>query len=912
MPKVLQTLQKFLDALKGTHNDPTLLARWTPSMETQINVAAGSGEPVEGKRNTYTDGSQEWWNIRIPKHANTEPEFRDYDLKWSLAEHADAIGCTGWDWVAKTSRWVGFDFDSITGHAAGVGVTDEELDRVRAAASALPWVEVRRSTGGSGLHLYVYFDAAGVGTSNHTEHAALGRAILGLMASETGFDFASQIDVCGGNMWIWHRKMTEANRGLALIKAAERNLGGTDLPSNWRDHIEVVQRRRAKVRVGGVEDAHLDPFEALASSRRVVPLDESHKAVLDALRNSGFTSVWVPDHHLLQTHTRALQNLQDDADMRIAGFFKTKSEGRDPGTANCFLFPLDNGGWKVYRFGPGIAEAETWEQDGDGWTTCYFNRAPTIKIACRAMGGIEDAEKGGFVFDSAEQALKAAKALGQKNVPIPDDMLGRETRLKAHKDGRLVMLIAKQSDDSGMKKNGWLAKKDYWVQVFNTRIESSRTSELDQTNYDTYVRVLVSPNSDLAGYRIKDKEGSWNRASREVAKGALIRLGMAKPEAEVVLASVEHEPWKLVNVPFQPEFPGNRMWNYGAAQFSYQPAESSEDNPHPHWDRILRHCGQDLDLALRDLDWAQKANIRTGGDYLLHWAACMFREPYERLPFLFFYGDQNSGKSIYWEALELLMTAGVVSADRALTNQGDFNGEIANGVLAVIEEKNMAISPGAYNRLKDWTTNHTLWIRRMRTDTYAQANTLHFVQTANERENCTIKPGDTRITMFYVPMLQPGDEIPKPILKDRLREEAPYFMRTVMDLQLPPMMGRLRLPMVTNSTKARAEEASRNPLESFIAECCHYVIGELVPIKDFYARFIDWLDEADYDSSAKSQWASKSRIVKELPHRFPYGTGTDNKRLIGNIAFDNKPPKPDACEWIEKHGRLTKKKVESE
>ena len=95
---------------------------------------------------------------------------------------------------------------------------------MKQAACALPYVEVRRSTGGGGIHLYVYFDDAGVPTANHTEHAALARCILGMMSAEVGFDFASAIDACGHVMWIYHRKMTAENRGLEIIKPAAKRL----------------------------------------------------------------------------------------------------------------------------------------------------------------------------------------------------------------------------------------------------------------------------------------------------------------------------------------------------------------------------------------------------------------------------------------------------------------------------------------------------------------------------------------------------------------------------------------------------------------------------------------------------------------------------------------------------------------
>ena len=70
-----------------------------------------------------------------------------------------------------------------------------------------------------------------------------------MMSSECNFDFASQIDCCGGVMWIWHRKMTAENHGLEIIKPATKVLTAADLPANWRDHIEVVTRKRSKVRV---------------------------------------------------------------------------------------------------------------------------------------------------------------------------------------------------------------------------------------------------------------------------------------------------------------------------------------------------------------------------------------------------------------------------------------------------------------------------------------------------------------------------------------------------------------------------------------------------------------------------------------------------------------------------------------
>lgn len=908
MPQVTQAISSFLTAKKRTHNGPDLLERYLqygPFMETQVNVAAGDGEPVDGKRSTYSDGLDTWWNIRIPKRADSDPEFKDYKLEWPLDTHAEAIGSTGWDWSARRSRWFGYDFDSITGHAAGVGIGDEELERVREAACALPWVEVRRSTGGNGLHLYVLCSEAGVPTENHTIHAALGRAILGIMSSETGFDFARHVDACGGNMWIWARKMTTENRGLSLVKAAERCIGDDELPANWRDHIEVVKGTRSKIRVSGVEDKDQDPFDALANGRRIVQLDDQHKKIIDELRRLKGSVLWVPDYHLLQTHTAMLQTLMDEhgKELGLKGFFQTNSKGKDLGQPNCFLFPLDDGAWKVYRFSQGINETTTWEQDNAGWTTCYFNHAPNLKIAARAMGGIEDAEKGGFLFSTVADAQSAAKALG-RDLPIPERGYGdREVTLKAHKDGRLVAQVARREGDEGMKDKGWAAKKGYWTQVFETKADQ-RNGDLSSLDFDNSIRALKSASSERAGWVVADHAGEWVRCATTEARLKLLALGHSKNEADIVLGLAGEKNWKLVNLPFQPEYPGDRQWNMDAAQYRFQPAQlGDEEAPfHPHWDMILKHCGQDLDEPLKELEWARGANIKSGAEYLRMWAACMLREPYEKLPYLFFYGEQNSGKSIFHEALSLLMTKGVAAADRALTNSNDFNGELSNAVLAYIEEKDIAKSAGAYNKLKDWVTSPTIWIRKMRTDAYSQANTLHFVQCANERDALTIKPKDTRIVVMFVPSLDQGQEIPKTVLIDRLQAEAPHFMRTLVDLTLPPMLGRLRLPVVSTENKQRAEDSARTPLEVFLDEQCHEVPGEMMPFSEFFERYKAWLDEEDLED--KGKWVWKAHVSKHMPSKYPFGVYHSNQRYVGNLSFEEKAPKPDAQPIVLKDGKL--------
>ncbi len=878
---VTEAIKVFLKS-RSLPANTDLVARWTPALETQVNVAPGNGEAVEGKRTTWSDGINQWWNIRLPKNANDMPEWQDYELKFPFELHAEAIGCTGWDWKAPCSRWVAFDFDSITTHAKGVGVTDEDLERVKAAAEALPYVETRKSTGGSGVHLYVYFDAEGVPTANHTEHAALARCILGMMSSETNFDFASQIDCCGGVMWLWARKMTAENHGLELLNPATQELSLADLPANWRDHIEVVQKKRSKVRINGVADDQMETFDALASSHKSIPLDASHKAQIEELMRSGFTTLWISDQHLLQTHTCALKDLIENpatkAELKLIGYYKTNSEGKDKGSPNCYLFPLPNGAWKVYRFSQGISEADTWEQDGHGWTTCYFNRTPDLSTAARALGGMKDPDKPTeFIFDSTAKALETAAILGQK-IDVMEKMMKREARLRTAKDGNLIVEIAKEDDDEKMK--GWINKKDKWVRVFDTKTANPDGDDsLDYADYDHKLREVMTPAKGPAGW-VYSKDGIWYHEEKDNIKLALLHEGLTEAEAKVVLGGCVKKSWNLVSLPFHPEYPGGRQWNMDAPQLVYQPAvlgDNDEAPVHPHWDKILTHVGQDLDAAIRQAPWAQQVGIKSGAQYLLCWIANMIRYPLERLPYLFLFGPENSGKSIFHESLALLMTKGCVSADRSLTTE--FNGELANCVLAYVEEKDISKAKGALNKIKDLVTSDTIPIRRMRCDQYEQVNTTHWVQCANKRENCPVFPGDTRITVIHVPDLLPEQEIAKKKLKELLKDEAPHFMYSVMNCELPEPSGRLRMPVAITESKMRSESENRSALEEFIEECCFEAPGVLTLFRDFFDKFYENLTENE-----RGEW-TKNRALKEMPIRFPSGRGEGNKKYIANISL---------------------------
>ncbi|MEM7314965.1 MAG: primase-helicase family protein, partial [Planctomycetota bacterium] len=737
------------------------------------------------------------------------------------------------------------------------GVTEAELEKVREAARSIPWVECRKSTGGKGLHLYVYF-APGIKTETHTEHAAVARCILQQMSEIAGFDFANKVDVCGGNMWIWHRKHTPENEGLKLLKAATELY--EQLPINWKRHVDVVSRRRTRVAVD-VEDQ--DAFDKFTAASARVDLDDTHKRIIKELAKTGYTTTWVPDHWCLQTHTGAFDELFNMGD--IDGVYQTSSECKDKGKVNCYAFPVKDGAFRIYRFGR-VDEAPTWVTDKHTW--CYFNTPPTFEMAVRASGGRK--LKQGFAFDTATQAIKAIECL-DTTVELPNPLKNRPAKLIPHGKSEIELLVERNKEKDAISLP-WEPKRGGWWQLY-IELGVQLTEHIDVST-DAFFRILVTPGSEgkSQNYCLSDS-GKWISQAVSHAKPYLQAvLDCPRTEVDLHFGRATKSCWERVSLPFQDEFPGGRRWNKDAAQLLVRPTDEPGDTT--HWDKILTHCGSGLDEALAELEWAKKANITTGADYLRALIACYIRCPFEPTPYLFLYGPENSGKSILWESLQLLMT-GVVRAERPIIGRED-NGELEGAIVGVLEEVDVTKSKGALERIKGYVTSPTILIRRLYRDAFMVPNTLHWIHTAQRAHCVPVFPGDTRITMVFVPELTA--EIPKSILTERLRGEAPAFLRQLLNLELPPVMGRLRIPVVETRQKAAAQGTNATEIEQFITECCKGSASRM-KLPDFAQAFRDWLPVDE-----RAQWNSR-RIKREFPDAYSIIQGAGNYLYIHGLVW---------------------------
>ncbi len=865
-----------------THAD--LSSLYNTSMEVQVNVAREGGKQIDagdlkGRAfNAFTDGETVWKPFRIPFKAKTEPEYTDSAIKFSIAKYAEGIGMTGWDWASRKSRWVAFDFDAIMGHSDrhGKKLDDRQLAEIQDIVSNVPFVTLRRSTSGKGLHLYIFLEP--VETANHTEHAALARSILAMLSGLCGYDFTGKVDICGGNMWVWHRKMYDQdgkqNDGLKLLKQGEKL---KTVPANWRDHLSVARRQSNRAVPDFVGTSEDDAFQELIGKRNHIALDIGHRALMEWLANNGCVWWWDQDAHSLVTHTYHLKEAHTA--LKMCGTFETLATGTNRGDDhNCFCFPVRNSGWAVRRYGPGTAEHASWQQDGNNWTHCFLNRNPDFVGLARINGGVES-EKGGYVFRHAEHAQRVLLTFGV-NLNLPPFCHSRKTIVKHDKEGKIIVHVEAEASDDGSKMAGWLNEKGFWRRVINVKLPKNSDSE-SNANYDDILRHITSNDTD-AGWVIR-KDTNWVDEPLVHVRAALASMGEDAKVASQVIGSSVMKAWTLVNKPFQPEYPGNREWNRNAAQLAIAPTLDLDNLKFPHWTLILNHLGAELTQAITEDEWCKAVGITTGADFLMLWVASLIRRPEQPSTYLSFFGSQDCGKSIFHEAIsEILLTKGVVRADNALQSQGNFNGELENAVLCVVEETDLSANKIAYNRIKDWVTSPYIMIRPLYTQGYMSLNCTHWVQCTNGPEGAPVFPGDSRITMIRVPDLKPGQLIPKLELKARLRKEAPDFLAALLAIELPTSNSRLAVPTIETEVKRRAMDKNMSMIERFIREKCYEVNGHAVTSEDFHEQMQLWLDEKE-----RSVW-SQNKVGRELPDRFPKGRMKDStqKTHYGNLTFE--------------------------
>jgi len=513
------------------------------------------------------------------------------------------------------------------------------------------------------------------------------------------------------------------------------------------------------------------------------------------------------------------------------------------------------------------------------------------KFACDVKGSK-------FVFKPAD-LQKAMISMGQSLMSADQILHDRHIDVLATKEGLFVAVIAEHHEIDGWRVRGKGITCELPVAYKEVVHRQNQLEEADKM-----VRHLRTPNLEQFGWSIKTTDGTWTHYVGYNNVSCVVKHRFGKG-SEPVKNDVTVNPWTIVHKPFKGEYPkdpeGNptREWNWQAPQLSFKPADDT--GPCPHFDMIMDHLGQSLTPEVVKTEWCNRWGMHTGADYLRFWIASVIKCPNQPLPYLFFCGPQNSGKSVFFEMLDMLFTKGVMSAESALT--GDFNAELANAVVAYIDEKNLneASAAATYSRLKEWITARKIPIHKKGFTPYAQENTLHFVHCANSSLFLPIEDGDTRITVIEVTPI--ANIIPKAIMEEALEKEAPFFLKQILDITIPEPIDRLRIPVLQSSAKQDLERINMSQVEICASDVLKKCPGAKVRLSLFYDEYKVYCTT---QNKIPESITAVNRQLKNRSDLYLIGRGTGNQTYIGNVTTDEQNETPSLPLILNDKGRLVK------
>ncbi len=779
------------------------LPRWQPNLDYTAEIE------VDGKVFTY----------RNPKEK--DGELTDKNHRSPEAATVRLLGTSFWNWKDRTQAIVGIDVD--TGNH---GLSEDRFNIVLEALRQVPWLELRYSKGGKGIHAFAAFSEQ-VSIVSRSEQAALGNAVCVAASRVCGVDIKDAKCCAGGNMWVYAKD--RADNAFEIIKPATSTLNPSDLPPGWRHAVEAGK--------GKIDFA---PPE--------VGLTGEHLAIEKQIADTGYSITWVDAHKCWHIHTRALQLAHNKHGYK--GIFITNSPGDDKAKPNGYMFPLPDGGFLVQRFGK-ATEHESWI---DG-TYAYLNVVAPLTIA---LDHFSDAKiKRQFVFSSSRLTLCLAAA--GVALDIPELFKDRTIYVEPLKDDILLTVVKYDADG---QLEGWGSVKNNWQRSLTKPQPSRAEIEASTLRASAFVRAVGSE-AESSKWVHRADDGSWRRTTAGEVENILKSLYLMPAP---VMGELRRKPYTLVAEPFCSEYLPGRRWNIDSAQYACEPATEPTDTP--TWDLIWNHLGASLDDGIEHDDDCKRTGIVSGAHYLQCWVALLLRIPLQRLPYLFLFSPpQGTGKSSLGVAIMDHLIKDGVGEVTAETFTDKFTSELEGKVLCLIEEVDLNRG-GAYERIKNLVTNPLVPIRRMRTDTYRVRNISHFIHTAQDPDFVPVEADDMRIVIGQVQPL--SEPVKAQEFHERLKAEAPSMLRKLLDMDLPePSDRRLWLPVVQTAVKEQliagvygdgGPTASEQTVIRFVDQCVKRVGAE--PIHNVLSAYCNFLHADDQSSNVPP--VPKNAFLKTL------------------------------------------------
>lgn len=779
------------------------------------------------------------------------------------------FGVSGWNYSTKMTHFISVDVDLLGDKKGNDGVTQQRMDEIIAQCMALPYIEMRYSTHGKGLLIRAFLQPTH--TPSENAHAKLARTLIDKINSDTTLKLNSDpkkpdTDVVGRIAWIWSAK--ENDGSFKLIKANSTFYQ----PPEQEIAVEV--------------DTNLS-IEQLEEQAFYLSLNDGTQAIIKHIKDKGGIAEYValqdPEEGAfacIRTHTYMLMEAKEA--LRIPGSYKTVASGSNRKDINCFCIPSRNGGLKVIRYG-GTGGESDWLIDDKGRAYNYLNDSVPLIEQIRIHGGSPDKDNT-YLFPTLRQAAEAMQRFAVGKIEVPVEYADRKTTLVLIDNTTAQMRIEKHQGEKSYNPhfhNG----HGYLKHNFQVSLPEESDAILTQDEVlmvsNNIRHVVMFYNKANSTWESKARD-SWIKKGRQDIDAVLCSIGISKQRVPSVCGHLIRNSLMGVNVPFGEEKLGPHTINITTSKLACKPSKviKSIDN----WLSFYKHIGSSLTPHIKANPSFQKIGIKDGCDYLMTWLAYSIRKPSLRMPYLFLHGPQETGKSLFHESMNFLISGAVQRGNYSLTNPQGFNGELMGCTHVVIEELDMSTNKMAFQRMKEFVTGSEVSIHVKGATPMMIPNYTHWIQCANDVSYCPVEFGDTRVTMIFV------DKPPKPRCKDEminaLKNEAPCFLHKILTLDLPEPMGRLALLPIETEDKTEVMEGRSDNIQQYFSSCLTESDGSYILLSEAFDEYLTFCKTLQGSSSKPhTRRAFASRMRNLVPcGRFPK---IANKVVVANVVMNS-------------------------
>lgn len=638
---------------------------------------------VKGKKDE--NGQTEEINIRL--WGGTTKSGKSTTKLWGPLLR---IGAYGLNWKTSTVEWIGLDID-----AKNNGPIQKEGDKdvLVAALEKLGYCEIRNSSSGNGLHIYVDLQNPIPSVDSERGYASYRNALATHIESElraNGYTHFPVFDRVGSILYMWkenakpdaYKLLRPALRrfdGVLTAETKAKPVGGPGWPVSPEDGI-----------MKGWSKLQYDFFDYLAK----------HDPSFTPFPSEGI---------VCHAHTSIVD--QAVRDIGIPGLWSTNTPASDPSHHNCYITVLSNSNvMRVWRAGNGeAAETGAWTTV-NGRTVAILNGVARTKLC--VLTGLRANDKKERARAPIDKSI-----LTQLNIPYSEQWTNVEANIQVNTSK--VKFIVKGKVDP---QPGWSigATQMHYILDIDDALHSRKMEETGnsvRTETDIEVQYTRDDSNEMVVY-FKNERGEWNHSTNESLLRAYlqeryrlspvdIKRCLAMKYANDVMLRVE-----MPCVPFgEYQYENKRYWNVPPTDYAFQkPTDGiqylsriSFIDPNlrhvasrcPGWFALYNHIFANMVIPKEIRDYY---SIETGADYGLLWAAYKIADPLNIVPILVLTGNPETGKTFFADSFRHFYTGrGAYKITNAITsNYPDWLGVVV-GSSDDLEE----YTPVTITRLKN-------------------------------------------------------------------------------------------------------------------------------------------------------------------------------------------------------------------